>query len=459
MMARGLCPRGRTAALVLLVCLVLPPVARVAPASSQQVLPMEAPIGFGEAASGGAGGETAWVTSLDDEGPGTLREALARPEPLWIRFAVSGTINLASRLDVTSFKTIDGRGADVTIAGRGLILAEVESVIIVGLRFADGDPSGNADAIQIRDGSHDIWVDHCSLTGWGDGLVDITRGATNVTVSWSRFSDQDKVMLINGENGPNPLRVTLHHNVFERTVQRNPRVRFAQVHAFNNVLRDWGDYGIQVAAEGQLVSQANMYLPSDDLRALRAEDERGAGVRSVDDLVLGSAVVEERRPDEVFDPAAFYEFQVEPASTALAERISVEAGASDVGAASTSTPTPATPTAAPPGSAETSTSPPATSPGGPVIPPTTAATDPEAPVTAPTLPSEPVVPGSEPTTRPPSPDPEIGAPDPTVSETPAPDDGAGPARPGFVALIVVLSAALLGVAMFFWRRTGSGRER
>ena len=71
-----------------------------------------------------------------------------------------------------------------------------------------------------------------------DGLVDITNASDRVTVSWNRFLDHDKTMLIgSSDNAPadvGRLRVTLHHNLFDNVGQRAPRVRYGQVHVYNN---------------------------------------------------------------------------------------------------------------------------------------------------------------------------------------------------------------------------------
>src|SRR5688500_2732918 len=79
--------------------------------------------GFGGSVTGGAGGEERWVTSLAGGGPGTVREALERPGRAWVRFRVSGRIELARPIIVTSDKTVDGRDADVTVKGEGLRVA------------------------------------------------------------------------------------------------------------------------------------------------------------------------------------------------------------------------------------------------------------------------------------------------------------------------------------------------
>ena len=41
------------------------------------------------------------------------------------------------------------------------------------------------------------------------------------------------------------MRVTLHHNWFNVTGQRNPKIASAYVHAFNIFLRNWDKSGIQ----------------------------------------------------------------------------------------------------------------------------------------------------------------------------------------------------------------------
>lgn len=82
-----------------------------------------------------------------------------------------------------------------------------------------------------------------------DGAVDITMFTDRVTVSYNHFKDHDKTNLLGGSDtatrysdgtsvvastGPDKLSVTMHHNLFENTVQRQPRVRFGKVHVYNN---------------------------------------------------------------------------------------------------------------------------------------------------------------------------------------------------------------------------------
>jgi pectate lyase len=117
-----------------------------------------------------------------DDGPGSLRDACRKKEPLWIVFEVSGTIQLSSYLSVSSYKTIDGRGQRIKLTGKGFRLKECEHVIICNLEI-EGGRGPDVDAIQIKPNSKHIWIDRCTLSDFEDGLIDITRGSTDITIS------------------------------------------------------------------------------------------------------------------------------------------------------------------------------------------------------------------------------------------------------------------------------------
>ncbi len=130
-------------------------------------------------------------------------------------------------------------------------------------------------SISLRNSDH-VWIDHNTFVDrdtadsklpyyFGvlyqvhDGQLDITNASDFVTVSWNCFEDHDKVMLIGSSDSATAdqgkLKVTIHHNLFENMGQRTPRVRYGQVHVYNNYYKisnpdsyvySWG-IGIQSA--------------------------------------------------------------------------------------------------------------------------------------------------------------------------------------------------------------------
>jgi pectate lyase len=288
-------------------------------------------IGFGRAAKGGSGGPLCDVTNLNDSGIGSLRSCAELSGARWIRFKVSGTITLRSDIRVASFKTIDGRGAKITIKRYGFAMVGVKHVIIHNLRFEDGSNSAE-DAISMTRQAQHIWVDHVHLQDYPDGLLDITREATDITVSWCRFEEHNKVMLIGADSSQTQdkvIRVTLHHNYFRKTSQRHPLLRFGKVHAFNNYLHDWQIYGMVAQMGGQILSEHNIFQANahPDRALLPFWDQPKAGhINSRTDWRLYGAKVIENKPNSVFEAKSYYRYSLDTADNRLLNDIKSDAG-------------------------------------------------------------------------------------------------------------------------------------
>ncbi|PKU67934.1 probable pectate lyase 5 [Dendrobium catenatum] len=250
-------------------------------------------IGFGRSALGGKNGLIYTVTDPSDSDPanplpGTLRHAAIQSSPLWIIFAASMSIHLNEELLVNSFKTIDGRGANVHIAGGACItLQYVSNVIIHNLHIHDCVPAGNAivrsspthagfrgrsdgDGISIF-GGRDIWIDHCALSNCADGLIDAIMGSTAITISNSYFSRHNEVMLMGHRDDYLPdsgMQITIAFNRFgEKLVQRMPRCRHGYFHIVNNDYTEWEMYAIGGSANPTINSQGNRYIAPPDPNA------------------------------------------------------------------------------------------------------------------------------------------------------------------------------------------------
>ncbi|XP_031250137.1 probable pectate lyase 4 isoform X1 [Pistacia vera] len=296
--------------------------------------------GFGRFAIGGLHGPLYFVTSLSDDGPGSLREGCRRKEPLWIVFEVSGTIHLLSYLNVSSYKTIDGRGQRVKLSGKGLRLKECEHIIVCNLEF-EGGRGHDVDGIQIKPKSRHIWIDRCSLSDFDDGLIDITRQSTDITVSRCYFTRHDKTMLIGADPShveDRCIRVTIHHCFFDGTRQRHPRLRFGKVHLYNNYTRNWGIYAVCASVESQIYSQCNIYEAGKKKKTFEYYTEKAADkpeaksgvIRSEGDLFLNGALaclLTGVGDEHVFHPSEYYPmWTMEAPSDSLKEVLKICTG-------------------------------------------------------------------------------------------------------------------------------------
>ncbi len=235
--------------------------------------------GFGAATPGGRGGEVYRVTSLADRGPGTLRDGVSRGRR-YVVFDVGGTIVAESSIQVTgAFVTIDGSTAPppgITITNRGLQIrgtAGAHDVVVQHVRVRDAAASESTDCIQVSHGAYNVVLDHVSTAGCGDGNIDVTGDpsgvappAHDVTVSWSILAEprSGKAMLV--KYGAS--RLTLHHNLFLRSVTRNPSVSRegyppdgdTTLDMRNNVVWDWaGGTGTLVRFGATANVVANLY--------------------------------------------------------------------------------------------------------------------------------------------------------------------------------------------------------
>ncbi|GAA3114267.1 hypothetical protein GCM10010466_01710 [Planomonospora alba] len=234
-----------------------------------------APVGFASVnawgqngTTGGAGGPTVEVDTASE-----LLSAIGRSGPLNV--CVRGMITVPAGMhDVASDKTIVGVGADAGISGGGLNIGlppddavtsppadAVHNVIIRNLTFR----GATDDAINVQMFSHHVWIDHNDLCCGYDGLVDIKRGSSYVTVSWNHTHRHTKNMLLghdddNAAQDTGRLKVTYHHNWFDRTPQRNPRVRFGEpVHVFNNYYVYNTDTGVACQAGAGCLVEGNYF--------------------------------------------------------------------------------------------------------------------------------------------------------------------------------------------------------
>ncbi len=252
------------------------------------------------------------VTSLEDSGPGTLRDAVSTG-CRHVVFDVGGTITLQSDLNIPfSFVTLDGATAPepgITIEQPGNIGTTVEArnsigpvsdIIISHLRMDGLSGGGHTTEGDIWGLDGEAWpvsniiIDHVTARAATDGVFDMWEGVHDVTLSWNLVTDTLVMMHMSGSDLVVPReRISVHHNVFARNNERQIRMRHNSVDVDyrNNVVYGWGwmeggAAGLHLAYDAGEVNPsinvvANAFLfvpgldggPGDAIRFERGADE------------------------------------------------------------------------------------------------------------------------------------------------------------------------------------------
>ena len=235
--------------------------------------------GGGKYAFGGRGGRIFVVTSLEDDGPGTLREACEAGGARIIVFNVAGEIHLKRPIHlVAPYVTIAGQtapGQGVVVTGETLEV-DTHDVIIRYMRFRRGamDVAHRDDACG-GNGIGNIIYDHCSAS-WGlDEVMSMyrhvyARGADghgqklptcNITIQDCIFAEG--LDLYNHAFGAS---IGGHHSLFTRNlfannISRNPSVAMdGDFNFVNNVLYNWWNRSIDGGDHNSSFNIINNYL-------------------------------------------------------------------------------------------------------------------------------------------------------------------------------------------------------
>ena len=147
------------------------------------VLRSAEPAGNRRFASGGTGGETFHVTTLEDSGTNSFRDAVSQSHRTVV-FDVGGIIRLKSNIAVSSDISILGQtapGEGITLYGRSVSFSGQKNVVVRYLRFREGIAGDRGKcSVNISKGS-DMIFDHCSIQ-WGRwDCLGLTQGSHDIT--------------------------------------------------------------------------------------------------------------------------------------------------------------------------------------------------------------------------------------------------------------------------------------
>ncbi len=234
--------------------------------------------GGGAYTPGGRGGKVLVVTSLEDSGPGTLREACETGGARIVVFNVAGVINLKSPINIRApYITIAGQtapGDGVCVTGESFLL-DTHDIVIRHMRFRRG-----AVDVAFRDDAlggncvGNVILDHCSAS-WGlDEVMSIYRHVydrdstgrglklptVNVTIQNSIFSEGLDTYnhafgaTIGGHNS------MFARNLFASNISRNCSIGMdGDFNLVNNVTYNWWNRSVDGGDENSRLNIINNY--------------------------------------------------------------------------------------------------------------------------------------------------------------------------------------------------------
>lgn len=228
--------------------------------------------GFGTNTLAGRHGILCKVTSLADNGPGTLRDCVDRDVPRTVIFKVAGTIELQKTLVIENpFISILGHSAPgdgVMITTESYVSSSVISIAthdvliqFVRIRAGASDRVNCCrDALSIGNPEpgnvYNVVIDRNSISWGTDEVVEIWYDSHDITFSYNIISEglhrstnsegpAGRGFLVGGDAHS----VSIHHNLFAHNYQRNPMVNsVGVVDVVNNLAYHWVSRGASVAA-------------------------------------------------------------------------------------------------------------------------------------------------------------------------------------------------------------------
>ena len=185
------------------------------------------------------------------------------PVTLW-----DGDIVIENKNNASSSITFEGVGTDAVANGWGLRIKSASNIEVRNLGFMLTN-AGEGDNIGLQQANDHIWVHNCDLfygsagsdadQEKGDGAMDCKK-STYVTFSYNHFWDSGKSNLLGlSEATTSGLYITYHHNWYDHSDSRHPRVRYYSAHVYNNYYDGNSKYGAGSTLGSSVFMEGNFF--------------------------------------------------------------------------------------------------------------------------------------------------------------------------------------------------------
>lgn len=203
-----------------------------------------------------------------------------------------GDIAVENKLNAKPGITLEGIGADSTINGWGIRLKNAANVEVRNLGFMNCN-SDEGDCLGLQQNNKYVWVHNNDFfygdagsdadQAKGDGSLD-TKKSTNVTHSYNHFWDSGKCNLQGMKSETTDNRITYHHNWYDHSDSRHPRIRTCTVHIYNNYFDGNAKYGVGVTMGASAFVENNYFRSTDTMKPMlsssQGTDAQGEGTFS-----------------------------------------------------------------------------------------------------------------------------------------------------------------------------------
>ena len=167
-----------------------------------------------------------------------------------------------------SYVTVEGIGNDATVNGWGIRLKNAQNVEIRNLGIMNVD-SDEGDNIGLQQNNQYVWVHNNDFFYGhagsdkdqvkGDGALDC-KMSTYITFSYNHFWDNGKSNLLGLKEGTSEgYYITYHHNWYDHSDSRHPRVRYYSAHVYNNYYDGNAKYGAGSTLGSSVFMEANYF--------------------------------------------------------------------------------------------------------------------------------------------------------------------------------------------------------
>ena len=185
-----------------------------------------------------------------------------------LSYMLNGDVVIENGNNSSSYITLEGIGSDAVADGWGIRIKNASNIEIRNIGTMNCN-SGEGDNIGLQQDNDYIWVHHCDFfygdaggdadQAKGDGALDCKK-STYVTFSYNHFWDTGKSNLLGlSETAGGNWYITYHHNWYDHSDSRHPRVRFYSAHVYNNYYDGNSKYGVG-ATEGSSVFVEGNYF-------------------------------------------------------------------------------------------------------------------------------------------------------------------------------------------------------